>query len=94
MDPKGYISRVEFFANDKSIGVSEMVFIRAPDPGTPIKHMLDWNNVPAGKCAYYCQGQGFCRRDCHIRPGHGDCDRLSHERRAPDKPDAAVDRHI
>ena len=49
VDPKGYISRVEFFANEKSIGVSEIVFVRAPDPGTPIKHTLDWNNVPAGK---------------------------------------------
>src|ERR1051325_4536595 len=49
VDPKGYISRVEFFANDHSIGVSELQFFRAPDPGTPIQHHLPRKSVPAGK---------------------------------------------
>ncbi len=48
IDPNGYASRVVFYANDKQIGVSELTFIRAPDPGTPIQHQFDWNNVPAG----------------------------------------------
>jgi hypothetical protein len=49
VDPKGYISRVEFFANDKSIGVSQLMFFQAPDPGIPTQHTLTWQNVPAGK---------------------------------------------
>ena len=49
VDPKGYISRVEFFANNQTIGVSNIEFFRAPDPGTPIQHLLDWKGVPAGK---------------------------------------------
>jgi Bacterial Ig domain/Calx-beta domain len=49
IDPKGYISRVEFLANNQSIGVSDIQFFRAPDPGTPIQHLLDWRSVPVGK---------------------------------------------
>lgn len=48
IDPAGYIGRVEFFANDRSIGTSEITFIRAPDPGTPIQHTLEWKGLPAG----------------------------------------------
>ena len=48
VDPAGYIGRVEFFANGQPIGTSEITFIRAPDPGTPIQHMLEWKDVPAG----------------------------------------------
>jgi hypothetical protein len=48
VDPAGYISRVEFFANGRPIGTSEIAFIRAPDPGTPIQHTLEWKDVPAG----------------------------------------------
>ncbi len=48
VDPHGYIGRVEFFSGTESIGVSEIVFIRAPDPGTPIEHTLDWEGAKPG----------------------------------------------
>lgn len=48
IDPKGYISRVEFYAAEEKIGVSEITFIRAPDPGTPIHHNFAWRNPPQG----------------------------------------------
>ncbi|MEO8429154.1 MAG: Ig-like domain-containing protein, partial [Verrucomicrobiota bacterium] len=48
IDPKGYISHVEFFEGDRRIGVSQIDFIRAPDPGTPIEHEFVWTNVPPG----------------------------------------------
>lgn len=57
IDPKGYLSRVEFFANERSIGVSQVFFIRAPDPGTPVHHSLDWKNVPAGKYTLTAQAK-------------------------------------
>jgi hypothetical protein len=48
VDPKGYINRVEFFAGEERIGVSEIQFIREPDPGTPIRHEIEWKGAPAG----------------------------------------------
>ncbi len=48
VDPTGYIARVEFQANGRVIGVSELNFFRAPDPGTPIEHTFEWKSVPAG----------------------------------------------
>lgn len=48
IDPAGYIARVEFFANGRPIGTSEINFLLAPDPGTPIQHTLEWKDVPAG----------------------------------------------
>jgi hypothetical protein len=48
VDPKGYISHVEFFEGERRIGFSQIDFIRAPDPGTPIEHTLEWTNVPPG----------------------------------------------
>ncbi len=48
IDPHGYISRVEFYAGTNKIGVSELVFFRAPDPGEPIHHTFLWKNVPPG----------------------------------------------
>jgi hypothetical protein len=44
----GYISRVEFFDGNQRIGESEIVFIRAPDPGTPLYHSFEWRGVAAG----------------------------------------------
>jgi hypothetical protein len=57
IDPKGYISEVAFFANDKQIGVSRLMFFQAPAPGTPIHHTLEWNNVPAGKYSITAQAK-------------------------------------
>lgn len=48
IDPNGYIPRVEFYAGEEKIGVSELTFIRAPDPGTPLMHTFDWKRPPAG----------------------------------------------
>lgn len=49
VDPKGYVSRVEFYDSDRLIGVSEITFIRAPDPGTPIEHTLAWEGAAEGE---------------------------------------------
>lgn len=49
VDPKGYISRVEFFANEQKLGVSEIVFVVPPEPGTPIEHSFKWVGAPAGR---------------------------------------------
>lgn len=49
IDPKAYISRVEFYDAEKLIGVSEITFIRAPDPGTPIHHTFEWRNLAEGE---------------------------------------------
>jgi hypothetical protein len=49
IDPKGYISRVEFWAGDKLLGVSELFFFVAPEPGTPIFHNFEWHDAPAGQ---------------------------------------------
>lgn len=48
IDLNGYISRVEFFDGDKSIGVSELFFLVAPKPGTPINHSFEWRGAEAG----------------------------------------------
>ncbi len=49
VDLEGYISRVEFFAGENRIGVSEIVFIVPPAPGTPIQHRFEWRNAPPGQ---------------------------------------------
>lgn len=49
IDPRGYINRVEFFDRDRKIGASELVFIVAPEPGTPIHHAFVWTNAPLGE---------------------------------------------
>ena len=48
IDLDGYISRVEFWDGEHQIGVSEIVFIRAPDPGTPIQHSFEWRGAAPG----------------------------------------------
>ncbi|MDB6037372.1 MAG: outer rane adhesin like protein, partial [Verrucomicrobiales bacterium] len=49
IDPRGYIARVEFYDFEQQIGVSEIAFFRAPDPGTPIYHSFDWKGAAVGK---------------------------------------------
>ncbi len=49
VDPFGYISRLEFYADDKLIGVSEVTFIVAPEPGTPITHEFQWTSPTRGE---------------------------------------------
>ena len=48
IDLESYISRVEFWDGEHRIGVSEIWFIRAPDPGTPIQHSFEWHGAAAG----------------------------------------------
>lgn len=48
VDPDGYASTVEFFANNQKIGESTIVFIQEPPPGTPIQFEFQWQNVAAG----------------------------------------------
>jgi hypothetical protein len=48
IDLEGYISRVEFWDGEQKIGVSEIVFIRAPDPGSPIYHSFEWQGAAPG----------------------------------------------
>lgn len=48
IDSKGYMPRVEFFANGQKIGASEIAFIRAPAPGTPIYHSIEWKSAVPG----------------------------------------------
>lgn len=49
IDPQGYISTVEFYANDEKVGQSSLAFFVAPPDGTPVHHAFDWEKVPAGK---------------------------------------------
>lgn len=55
VDAKGYVSRVELFDGSELVGVSELVFIRAPDPGTPIEHSFDWKGAVAGDHKLYAK---------------------------------------
>jgi hypothetical protein len=55
VDPKGYINRVEFWAGDRRLGVSEIVFAVAPEPGTPIQHSFTWTNAPVGTYGLFAQ---------------------------------------
>ncbi|HKS36830.1 MAG TPA: Ig-like domain-containing protein [Verrucomicrobiae bacterium] len=48
IDLNGYISRVEFWDGEQKIGVSELIFVRPPDPGTPIQHYFEWRGAAAG----------------------------------------------
>ncbi|HOW65247.1 MAG TPA: beta-propeller domain-containing protein [Candidatus Paceibacterota bacterium] len=47
-DPDGYASYAEFYSGNDKIGESQIMFVRAPDPGDPIQHNLDWKPATAG----------------------------------------------
>ncbi len=49
IDPEGYISRVELFDGERLIGESEITFIVAPEPGTPIHHTFEWKGASVGE---------------------------------------------
>src|SRR6185503_2920629 len=57
LDLDGYISRVEFWDAEQKIGVSEIVFIRAPDPGTPITHTFEWTSAAIGDHTLTARGK-------------------------------------
>lgn len=63
VDPNGAITRVEFFSGDQSIGVSEIVFIREPDPGVPIEHMLEWKDARPGEHKLTARGKAADGRE-------------------------------
>ncbi len=48
IDLDGYISQVEFQDDGQLIGISEIDFFRAPDPGTLIYHNFEWVGAPPG----------------------------------------------
>jgi len=48
IDPVGSLRRVEFFANERSLGVSEITTEEVDVPGWPRVHRLTWEAVPAG----------------------------------------------
>ena len=48
-DANGYADTVEFFADSQKIGESQILFIQAPPPGTPINFEFTWTNPPAGE---------------------------------------------
>lgn len=67
-DPNGYIPRLEFYASERLIGVSEIVFFRAPDPGTPIHHSIVWSNSPAGEHILSARGIDSAGRQITSNP--------------------------
>jgi hypothetical protein len=48
-DPDGYVSLVEWFANDRKIGEQSMQFIVAPPPGQRQLFEFTWRDVPSGQ---------------------------------------------
>lgn len=49
VDPKGYISQVDFYAGEQLLGTSRIDFIVAPPAGTPIHHEFLWKDAAAGR---------------------------------------------
>lgn len=47
-DPDGYVGRVEFLADERSIGEVVLNFIRRPDPGLPQTFSFTWNQTTPG----------------------------------------------
>jgi hypothetical protein len=45
-DPDGWVTKVQFYANDVLIGEQEMHFIIPPPPGQTQKFWMVWSNVP------------------------------------------------
>jgi hypothetical protein len=49
VDPDGYVRRVEFYADNVSIGVREKTFVTPPAPGDHIGYDFVWTNAPVGR---------------------------------------------
>ena len=56
VDPAGAITKVTFYSGDKEIGVSQVMFIRQPEPGTLVKHAFTWTNVAIGTYSLTVKG--------------------------------------
>lgn len=48
-DQDGFVTRVEWFANDRKIGEQNLQFITPPPPGDRQLFEFDWRNVPVGE---------------------------------------------
>lgn len=68
VDPRSYISRVEFFSNEDSIGVSELFFFRAPDPGERIFHTFEWTEARPGNFKLTVRGKDVQGRVINSKP--------------------------
>jgi hypothetical protein len=49
VDEDGWVGRMEFFADGRSIGVQEIYFIIPPPPGQLQRFSMVWSNAPAGR---------------------------------------------
>ena len=49
VDPDGWVSRVDFYADNRLIGSQEIVFIVAPPPGQLQTFSMIWSNAPTGR---------------------------------------------
>jgi len=47
-DPDGWVTKVEFFANNEKIGEQQVHFVVPPPPGQPQRFWMVWSNVPPG----------------------------------------------
>lgn len=62
-DPQSEIRRVEFFADDHPIGLSEILTKEAIIPGRPREHHFTWTNPPAGKYTLLARAQDAGRQE-------------------------------
>jgi hypothetical protein len=49
VDEDGWVGRMEFFADGRSIGVQEIYFIIPPPPGQLQRFSMIWSNAPVGR---------------------------------------------
>lgn len=56
IDLDGAMTRLEFLDGTIRIGESELLFLREPDPGTPIEHEFVWNGATVGAHAISAVG--------------------------------------
>jgi hypothetical protein len=49
VDEDGWVGRMEFFADGRSIGVQEIYFIVPPPPGQVQRFSMIWSNAPSGR---------------------------------------------
>ncbi|MFN0127151.1 MAG: Ig-like domain-containing protein [Verrucomicrobiales bacterium] len=68
IDLEGAITRLELLASGAVVGTSELVFIREPDPGTPILHSFVWDNAPTGIHVLTARGMGAAGQSVVSQP--------------------------
>ncbi|RME90482.1 MAG: hypothetical protein D6766_13195, partial [Verrucomicrobia bacterium] len=70
IDPKGYIARVEVYADGDLVGVSQIEFVRAPDPGTPIEHTVEWKDAAPGEHTLVARAVNSAGQPVESEPVH------------------------